>query len=338
MEPLLLEGRRVTNKPHDALFKSAFESPEHAAGLLQSILSAELRDAIVWPTLTREAGSFIDDELRDRHSDLLFSAEIDGSRSFLYLLLEHQSANDPDMPLRMLIYLVRIWERFRKQSDEPLPPIIPVLLSHVPGGWTAPRTFHGLFRPRPSSIPGLARLIPDFDLLIEDVTHRSDEELEALALAALPKVALWLFRDARDATRLQASFPTWARRLVEAVQTPHGLILLHYITRVSDRFSWTEFHAKIRELAPEATEEVMTIAEELIALGRAEGELKGRAEGELKGRAEGALNVLLKLLALKFGDVPSSYRALMATASLAELDTWAERVLPATSLDDVFAE
>ncbi len=103
----------MTNKPHDAVFKAAFEHPEHAAGLFRSVLPASIVASIAWPSLAREAGSFVDVELADRHSDLLFSVDMQGGRAFLYLLLEHQSANDPDMPLRMLVYQVRIWERHR---------------------------------------------------------------------------------------------------------------------------------------------------------------------------------------------------------------------------------
>jgi hypothetical protein len=65
----------MTSKPHDAIFKAAFEHPEHAAAYLRGVLPAALVDAIAWPTMTRESGSFIDPDLADRHSDLLFSVK-----------------------------------------------------------------------------------------------------------------------------------------------------------------------------------------------------------------------------------------------------------------------
>src|SRR5690606_1704432 len=123
-----------------------------------------------------------------------------GGRAFLYLLLEHQSTSDPDMPLRMLAYLVRIWERFRKEHEkDPLPPVIPALITHAPGGWSAPRSFHEMFAPAPESIEGLALLVPSFSLLVEDLAQLTNDDIKGKALAAFPSLALWALRDARDA-------------------------------------------------------------------------------------------------------------------------------------------
>ncbi len=320
----------MTNKPHDALFKAAFEHPEHAAGLLESILPATLSSAIAWPTITHEAGSFIDAELADHHTDLLFSVETKGARAFLYLLLEHQSTNDRQMPLRMLVYLTRIWERFHKQSSGDLPRIIPVLISNVPGGWAAPRAFGELFAPHPEELSDLERFTPDFDLVILDLAHLSNDDIKARALAVFPTLALWILRDGRDMKEVMENLAEWAQALHEAARTPDGMealtVVFRYLALVSDGFSWSEFRAKLHEVAPEAEEAVMTIAEQLIA------------QGEAKGRVEGQVSLLTKLLTLKFGEIPPHRRTRMESASLAELDVWAERVLSATTLDEVFAE
>jgi hypothetical protein len=71
------------------------------------------------------------------------------------------------------------------------------------------------------------------------------------------------------------------------------------------------------------------------AKGRAEGEAKGRAEGEAKGRVEGEARVLIKLLTLKFGALSDAVRDRVQTARVEELELWTERVLSASTLDDV---
>ncbi len=328
----------MTNKPHDALFKTAFEHPRHAAGLLRSVLPATLANAAIWSTIVHEAGSFIDVDLADHHSDLLFSVELDGTRALLYVLLEHQSANDHHMPLRMLIYVTRVWDRLRKQSADPLPRIVPILISNAPGGWTAPRSFEQLFPPHPPALFELEQFGPGFRLLVIDLEHLSNDDIKARALAVLPTLALWVLRDGRDVGRVMENLSAWADTVVEAARTPDGMealrIVFRYLTLVGDGFSWSDFHAKIIELAPEAEDAVMTIAEQLIA----QGEAKGRVEGEAKGRVEGKIDLLTKQLRLKFGEVPPHYQTRMVAATPAELDTWAERVLLATSLDAVFAE
>jgi hypothetical protein len=66
----------------------------------------------------------------------------------------------------------------------------------------------------------------------------------------------------------------------------------------------------------------------------AEGLEKGREEG----LADGERRTLLKLLRLKFQHLPPTIVARVEAAEIADLDRWAERILAATTLDDVFAE
>jgi flagellar biosynthesis/type III secretory pathway protein FliH len=70
--------------------------------------------------------------------------------------------------------------------------------------------------------------------------------------------------------------------------------------------------------------------------GRAEGLLEGRAEGLSEGRAHGKVQTLLRLLARKFGELPSEVHARAATGSERDLDRWLERLLTAEALDAVF--
>jgi hypothetical protein len=72
------------------------------------------------------------------------------------------------------------------------------------------------------------------------------------------------------------------------------------------------------------------------AKGRTEGEAKGRTEGEAKGRTEGEAKLLSKQLTLKFGPLDDATTQRLRAASTAEIELWAERILTADSLDDVF--
>jgi predicted transposase YdaD len=317
----------VTVRPHDALFKAAFETPAHAAGLFRGVLPPSVVAAIAWETISLVPGSFIDPDLADRQSDLLYAVELRGARALLYLLLEHQSSSDPDMPLRMLVYMVRIWERCRRDHPgDALPPVIPLVVSHAPGGWTAPRTFGELLDPDPSTVDGLADLVPAFSLLVEDLAGRSNAEIKALAIAAFPRLALWALRDGRDRARLLANFADLGHAILEVARAPHGVQalaqLLRYIALVTDDLQLEQFRAKLAELAPEAEQAAMTIAEQM------------RREGREEGRAE----VLRKLLSLKFGTVRPEHEARLSAATPAELDRWVERVLTAKTIEDVLAD
>ena len=79
----------------------------------------------------------------------------------VYLLFEHQSTAEPKMALRLLSYMVSIWERFADEHKaSPLPLIVPAVLSQVVGGWKAATRFSGLFSPNLG--PLADAVLPDF--------------------------------------------------------------------------------------------------------------------------------------------------------------------------------
>jgi len=327
----------VTNKPHDALFKAAFESPEHAAALVRPLLPISVSAAIAWDSMTLQVGSFVDPELADHHTDLLFSVPLHGGGDALvYLLLEHQSSSDSDMPLRVLAYQVRIWERFRNEHHGalPLPPILPVVVSHAPEGWTVARSFEELFDPNVFSIPGLAALVPRFSLLIEDLAGRSNEELKAWAMAAFQKLVLWALRDGRHADRFQDNHGEWVAPFDEARRAPRGIEaltqLMRYFALVIDPLPFEMFRAKIRERLPGTEEITMSWFDHQ--------QEQALAKGRVEGRAEGRVEILRKQLVLKFGVLDSEHEARLAASTSEALDRYLERVLTAPTLAAVFVE
>lgn len=61
-----------------------------------------------------------------------------------------------------------------------------------------------------------------------------------------------------------------------------------------------------------------------------------RAEGKAEGMAEGMATMLLKMLGLRFGPLPGPVHSRVEAATPEQLHTWAERVLKAATLDEVF--
>lgn len=101
------------HQPHDRLFRAVFSDAGEAASLLQNALPDIIRSSFDWTTLTQRDGTFIDEELRESQTDLLYQVEHTetGQPMSVYVLLEHQSSPDPLMRLRMLRYCCRIWVR-----------------------------------------------------------------------------------------------------------------------------------------------------------------------------------------------------------------------------------
>ncbi len=353
----------MTSRPHDALFKSAFEAPPDAAALLRELLPPPIRDAVAWNSIEQAAASFVDRKLADLHSDLVFSVRLLAEETQrLFLVLEHQSSDDPAMPQRMLSYQTQIWERFRRaQPRAALPPVVAVLVSHVPGGWTAACAFEDLFDPEVLAIPGLAALVPRFSMIALDLTQRSNEDLLALAMPAFQRLTLWALRDARDPQCLLANFEAWSPLTVEAGHTPSRLdaltVLLEYMFQVLDPVYWDQLRAKIHALGPSAEEATMTIAEMFEERGRAKGreegrqegrreamtiaemfEERGRAKGREEGREKGRIDTLRQLLLLKFQALDEATEARVQTATPEAIDRYLQRLLTAESIAAVFED
>ncbi len=70
--------------------------------------------------------------------------------------------------------------------------------------------------------------------------------------------------------------------------------------------------------------------------GRVEGVRQGRVEGEQQGLVQGERTVLERQLRRRFGLLPTHVAERLRHASTAELETWAENVLDAETLDQVF--
>jgi predicted transposase YdaD len=63
----------MTTTPHDGLIKNVFTDVENARGELQTMLPPALVKRLDLNTLRVEPGSFVDEVLKERHSDILYS-------------------------------------------------------------------------------------------------------------------------------------------------------------------------------------------------------------------------------------------------------------------------
>ncbi len=83
--------------------------------------------------------------------------------------------------------------------------------------------------------------------------------------------------------------------------------------------------------------EMALISYELgLSVARREGIVQGIERGIEQGRAQGRAEILVRQLTIKFGALPASVTARMATATDEELLNWSDRVLSAATLESVF--
>lgn len=130
--------------------------------------------------------------------------------------------------------------------------------------------------------------------------------------------------------RFLVSLAAWASTVGEVLRAPNGRAALstvfRYISQVAKGIRREDILAAVEQAAPETKETVMGFVEEWIQ----EGIEKGRREGIEKSR-----RLVERQLTLKFGELGAEQARRLASATDAELELWAERVLSAASLEDV---
>jgi len=350
-----------STSPHDALFRAAFSQVEHAAGILRTILPPAILARLDLSTLALQPGSFVSAELTSRHTDLLFTAKLSGRTAFVYVLLEHQSDLDPLMAFRLLVYMVRIWERYL--ADHPkarrLPAILPLVVHHSDKGWCLDTTFEALLDLDPPTLAALGEHMPRCRFVLDDISHDTDDALKSRPMTAFGRAAFWCLRHGREPAELLRRLAGLRDLIRELRAAPDRLAalatILRYIMVVSEPLPPEELHAMLMDVVGEdAEEEIVTVADQLREEGRlkglVEGERKGLIEGERKGLVQGKReglveglvkgkrDTLLKLLAIRFGALPEAVTARVRVAGVAQLDRWAEGVLTAPALDALFRD
>ena len=339
-----------STNPHDAYFRSVFSAPARFAGLIRACLPPGALEALDLSALQFESQRYVEESLRDFEADLvarvpLRSPWANDEAPYLCVLLEHQRTPDVFMALRLLVSCARIWEQHRKAnpSSRALPPIVPIVVYHGPPGqpaWPAPRTLHELM-PVLELVPELAPWVPNLSMCLDELCLRSYSELDARALDEQGRVALLALKHSRGRDIDERATGWSARVRADDATRPRdlrGLIqLLHYVVSAAPHLQEQTMQNIIHTLPlPEQAEEGKTLAVRWMERGEALGEALGEARGEARGRALGERQVLRRLLAHRFGTLPAEVDARLEAADVEAMERWAERLLDAPTLDDVF--
>ena len=273
---------------HDHPYKCLFSVPDIVADLLRAQVPDLAADAA---SLVRVNGTYVSDRWRDREDDIVWSVRCGSQRVLVYILIEFQSAIDPDMALRMLGYMALLWQDQRTTgacpAGEPLPPILPVVLYNGDPPWTASDRLAALLHPYPAAI---AAYRPDLRYLILDEQRLAISPHEPLRNLATAIFALEQARSSEALVHIANAVRDW----LDASGRSH--IIPEYAT-------W--FHRTLTDgkLPPEFPNPfsggsmiVTTIRREL-EQAEAKGEARGKAEGKAEGKALGAIAAIRSLIA-----------------------------------------
>ncbi len=314
------------HQPNDKLLKATFSSPENARAFFQNHLPVELADALDWNSLALEPCSFIDPQFASSESDLLFHITLQQSDAFLYLLFEHQSSEDPRMALRLLSYILRIWERFSQNHPPPakLPAILPIVLAQGKRPWKTSTRLEDLIELPPSVAHILRPWQPALTYQLLELIRIPYE-----AFAGTPEGILTLRALKAEPMDELLSDPVWDEALLFSISEGALERILRYILNAD--VSIPQLQERLSKIQTKPLQsKTMTLADRL----REEGKLEGEREGILRGKREGQLRAVLHALEIRHGSYPEGIReAIEAIYDLERLEVLLESAIRSDSLE-----
>ena len=193
-------------RPHDAAYKLLFSFPEMVRDLLAGFVSSEWVAELDLSTLERWPASQIGDTLRERHQDRVWRVRYRHRWLYVLVLLEFQSTVDRTMAVRVLTYSALLYQDLLRSSPEPLPPVLPIVLHHGPGRWTAAVDVAGLAAP---SGAFLAPYQPVQRYFLLDVGDYTDAPLPHGRNLVAALVRLERSRSGEDADAVLGALDAW---------------------------------------------------------------------------------------------------------------------------------
>ena len=294
------------HQPHDKLVKSTFSDPDNARAFLEAHLPRKLTRRIDWKSLTLVSGSFIDPEFAATSSDLLFTAKVDGQPAFLYILFEHQNQEDPLIGLRLLTYMVRIWNEYLRTNPgaTKLPPILPLVLAQDNKPWKTSTRFADLVD-IPEGAGEIKKHIPDFEFQLAELFRMPFEKILGTPMGILTLRAL-------KAEKLQALLEdiVWDESLMIQLPPSSFEMLMRYILdRDLDKPAFRRRLETLRN--PKLSKNAMSLAEQFRQEGREETRSLAeqfRQEGHQKGLIFSKQQAIIEALEIRFQRVPDGLR------------------------------
>lgn len=284
--------------PHDKLFRETWSNKEVAQDFLMRYLPPPMVALLDFATLEIAKDSFVDNELREYFSDVLYTITYGRATGYVYLLFEHKSYPERWIHLQLLDYMLKIWRLFLKQQPKGqqttlLPIIIPLVLYHGEREWSINTRFSQMFD---MSVDALTGYIPNFEYLVHDLTRYADDEIKGTVLA---RVVMLLFKHIHDPDILR-QLPNIFARMQELLTMENGLhcieTLLRYVFNALEEITVAQL-VTITEQSLKG-ELVMTLAEQL----RNEGWTNGVNHGLNQGYERGLIEAIELGVSLKFGE------------------------------------
>lgn len=336
--------------PHDKYFKDTFGNIRIARSFIKNYFAQEIINLMDISTLRIENGTYIDNRLKEYHSDILFSADMNGEVGYIYLLFEHKSYLSKDVSLQLLKYIINIWEyelnkvkKLRKRDK--LPIIIPLVIYHGKNSWNISNNLGEMIENYYTLPENLKRYIPNYEYILYDISQYKDEDIKGNVYL---RIVMSILRDIYSDNKKDIQYNIYnAAKCLNNLKDKETA--MHYFetyvryvlnaSKVLGERDITQIIDDIEYIYPEGSEVVMTIAdilrEEGMKKGMKKGIQKGMQKGIQKGKKDALVETAINLLTKRFGEIPSDIIERINQLEVEDINMIIDSIFEFQTIEDV---
>ena len=160
------------SNPHGMFLRQLLSHQPTASAFFKDIIPESMQQTLDITALEISKDQFIDSELENQLSDMLFRVYSKNLMpAYIYLLFQHKGNPEPLMSYLLFRYMERIWEQTINQGlIGHLPVVVPVVIYNGSTPWNVSTQFSKLF----GTISGLDNALPDFEYIMYDLSQFSE--------------------------------------------------------------------------------------------------------------------------------------------------------------------
>jgi predicted transposase/invertase (TIGR01784 family) len=319
-------------KPHDLFFKEVFSRPEVAETVVLNFLPPNVTGHLKPNSFRPSKGSFVDERLKEHHSDLLYQVDFkDGKGAYVYLLFEHKSSPERTVAYQILRYLTRILEHTTEGGTKPVRQVLPVVLYHGTDPWNVPLNFSGLYEPPETVWSGLL----DFTYILCDLSGYTDEEIKSRALiSATLSLGLLLMKNffRPDLSKRLKEYFELIDKMPQQTALQFVEAAFRYLGAARKRVKPEEVGQALKEaLGPKGEIYMESLLDkwmnEGVEKGLQQGIQQGLQQGLQQGRQAGEASFAIRLLTRRFGTLDEATEERIRQLPLEEVERLGEDLL-----------
>ncbi len=267
-------SQKIKN-PHDKYFRAVFSHQSIAKGFLKAFVPKETIDQLDIDSLDQVTGSFIDEQLQEHFTDILFQCRLKDTKEEIWIsiLLEHKSYNDSDSEFQLLGYLHNGWQEDLKKGKKRRF-ILPIILYHGSEKWKKKRIsdhFDYLSE-------HFTQFIPKFEYVLIDLSQFSESELLKMQIDAIVLNMAMVLKFGRDEHYIVNHIDRIFYRAQEYFDIKTGqnfwnvsFVYILNIVNVSDK----KLAKILKKLPKPIKSKAMTLYDSILKKGKIEGKIEG---------------------------------------------------------------